>query len=65
MYCILLLNRRLEVQDDLYHKAPSCKVFVSGPVGLDDEMALNKAVLKFELWDWNPYEYLRASIVLG
>ena len=49
MYCILLLNRRLEVQDDLYHKVPSCKVFVSGPVGLDDEMALNKAVLKFEL----------------
>ena len=28
---------------------PLCKVFVSGPVGLDDEMALNKAVLKFEL----------------
>ena len=28
---------------------PLCKVLVSGPVRLDDEMALNKAVLKFEL----------------
>ena len=28
---------------------PSCKVFVSGPVGSNERMALNKAVLKFEL----------------
>ena len=40
---------RLEVQGDLYHKAPSCKVFVSGLVGLDDVVALNKAALEFKL----------------
>ena len=28
---------------------PTCKVFLSGPVSLDDKVALNKAVLKFEL----------------
>ena len=28
---------------------PSCKVFVSGPVGLNERMALNKAIFKFEL----------------
>ena len=43
LYCSLLLNRRLEVQADLYHKPPSGKVFISGPVGLDDRVALNKA----------------------
>ena len=26
LYCTLLLYRRLEVQGDLYHKVPSCKV---------------------------------------
>ena len=64
MYCGCLY-RRVKVQSVLYYKVPSFKVFVSGPVGLDDEVALNKAALEFELWDWNPYEYLRASIVLG
>jgi len=50
MHCIApCFYRRVEVQGVLYHKVPLCKVFVSGPVGLDDEMALNKAVLKFEL----------------
>ncbi len=28
LYCSLLLNRSLEVQADLYLKAPSCKVFI-------------------------------------
>ena len=46
-------------------RCPKWNVFVSGPVGLSEKMALNKAVLEFKLGDWHPYEYLRASIVLG
>ena len=49
-YCIAIcFYRRVEVQADLYHKAPSCNVLVSGPVGLDNEVALHKAAWKFEL----------------
>ena len=33
-------------------------IFVSGPVSLNERMALNKAVFKFEWGDWHLYEYL-------
>ena len=64
-YVVLRLASSEECRDDLYHSVPLRNVLVSGPVGSKERMAPNKAVFEFELGDWNPYEYLRASIVLG
>ena len=61
--CFLQAGRSLSLICTL--KCPSCNVFASGLVGLNERMALNKAAFKFELGDWHPCEYLRASIVLG
>ena len=49
-YAVLrLLLQACRSSADLYLSAPSCNVLVSGPVGSNERMALNKAVFKFGL----------------